>query len=470
MGSLSAGLDIALQSMLAEQGAIETASNNIANVNTPGYSRQIANLEENPPVQVGNLTLGTGVQLSDVTSLRDSILDVRINQETQQQGQLNSFISGGQQIQVLFNETEGTGLQAPLSAFFSSLSELSSDPSDLPTRQAVITAAQNLAESFNQASNNLTQLQRNTDLQVQQSVSEINSLTGQIAQVNAQVVTATTTGQNAGIFEDQRQQLINQLSNYIGVSEVNTGDNGLTLTTTNGAALVVGNQSFQLTTQTNSSTGFQDVYSNGQDITSQITGGELAGQIQIRDQEIPSVQNSLDTLAYNLATQINTQNKAGVDLNGDAGGDLFTPLTQVGGSAAAMSLATTDPSKIAAAAAADPTADPPTQAGGPGDNTNANAMLALQNDTFVDGMTPMSYYSNMVFQAGNAVSNAQTEQSAGSQALLQLQNLQGGISGVDINEESANLIRFQNAYQASAQVSAVIDSLMQTTINMVGSS
>jgi len=103
-------------------------STTIANVDTPGYSRQVPNLEETTPVQIGNNTFGTGVDLASVTSLRDSVLDLRVNQETQQQGQLNAFISTGQQIQALFNETNGTGLQAPLTAFFTSLSQLSTNP------------------------------------------------------------------------------------------------------------------------------------------------------------------------------------------------------------------------------------------------------------------------------------------------------------------------------------------------------
>ncbi|HME58166.1 MAG TPA: flagellar hook-associated protein FlgK [Terracidiphilus sp.] len=459
MGGLSASLSIATQSMLAEQGAIETSTNNIANVNTPGYSRQVPNLEEAGTIQIGTLTFGTGVQLGSVTSLRDAVLDLRINQETQQQGQLNAFLNAGQQIQALFNETSGTGLQTPLSAFFNSLSELASNPSDLTTRQNVITSAQDLATAINQTSNNLASLQHNTDLAVQQSVSQVNSLTAQIAQVNQQVVAATKTGENAGPFRDQRQQLINQLSNYIDVSEIDAGDGGLTLTTTAGSALVVGNQSFALSTQANPTTSLQDVYANGADITSQISGGALAGQIQIRDQEIPSLQNSLDTLAYNLSTAVNNQNRAGYDLKGNPGGNLFTPLTQGAGAAASMSVATTDPTLIAASGTAG--------AGNSGDNSNANALLALQNQNIVNGQTPLSYYSDLVFKIGNDVSSAKTTEQAGSQTLLQLQNLQGGVSGVDINEEAANLIRFQTAYQASAQVATVINTLLQTTINMV---
>jgi flagellar hook-associated protein 1 FlgK len=460
MGSLSASLNIAVQSLLSEQGAIETTTNNIANVNTPGYSRQRPNLEETHPVQFGSITLGTGVKLADVSSLRDSILDLRVNQETQQQGQLDASISGGQQIQTLFNETSGTGLQAPLTAFFSSFSRLSANPSDLNVRQGVITSAQNLASAFNQASDNLTTQQRNVDLSVSQSVSQINALTSQIAAVNIQVASSSAVGQNPGPFIDQRQQLINKLSNLVDVSQIDAGNGSLTLTTSSGAPLVVAGQSFQLITQPDPSTGLQHVFSQGTDITSRITSGQLAGQLQIRDQEIPSTRSSLDTLASNLATSVNTQSQAGFDLNGAAGGNIFSP-PPVGGVGAASSItaAITDPTKIAASGGPAP--------GSPGDNTNANALLALQNQNIVAGETPLNYYSGLVFKVGNDVSTAQINQQSGSLVLQQIQNLQGGVSGVDINEEAANLIRFQNAYQASAKIASTIDSLMQTAINMV---
>lgn len=456
MGSLSGALNISLSSMLAEQGAIETTSNNIANVNTPGYSRQRPDLEETPPIQIGHIAFGTGVELNKVVSLRDSILDLRVNQETQQQGKLDSFLGTAQQIQSLFNETNGTGLQSDLSAFFSSFSQLSTNPSDLNLRQAVLTSGQNLASAFNQTSAALTTIQRNVDLSVTQTVTQINTLTQQIATVNVQVSAATTTGQNPGPFIDQRQQLMNQLSNLVDISEINAGNGSITLTTTNGAPLVVGNQSFTLTTQPDATTGLQHILSQGTDITAKISAGELAGQLQIRDQEIPNIQNSLDTLASSLANSVNTQHQAGFDLNEAAGGNFFVPPTAVAGAASSLAVAISDPTKIAASSD-----------GTPGDNGNANAILALQDQAIANGQTPVNAYANLVFQIGNDVQTAQTSQQAGGQVLDQLQNLQGGVSGVDINEESANLIRFQNAYQASAQVASVINSLLETTIGMV---
>lgn len=460
MGTLSASLNIAAQSLLSEQTAIQTTTNNIANVNTPGYSRQVASFNESAPVQFGNLTLGSGVEISQIKSLRDSVLDLRVNQETQQQGSLNAFISAGQQIQSLFNEPSGTGLQAPLTAFFNSLSQLSVNPSDPNTRQGVLTAAQNLASAFNQTSNNLSNIQRNEDVVVTQSVSQINTLTSQIATANTQVAAATSAGQNPGPFIDQRQQLINQLSNLIDVSTIDAGNGSLTLTTSAGAPLVVGAQSYQLTTQVNPTTGFRDVISQGSDITSKITGGQLAGQIQIRDQEIPSALSTLDSLASNLAIAVNTQNQLGFDLNGNPGGNIFVPPPAGGvGAARMLAVAITDPSQIAASGGPAP--------GSPGDNTNANALLAIQNQGIVNGQTPLDAYSSLVFKIGSDISTAQSNQMSGGLVLQQLQNLQAGVSGVDLNEESANLVRFQTAYQASAQISGIIDSLLQTTINMV---
>jgi len=460
MGTLSASLNIAAQSLLAEQTAIQTTSNNIANANTPGYSRQITNFDEQSPIQFGNLNVGTGVAVSSITSQRSAILDLRVNQETQTQGALNAFLSAGQQIQSLFNQTTGTGLQTPLTNFFNSLSQLSANPSDPNTRQAVLTAAQNLATAFNQSANNLSTIQRSQNVGVTQSVSQINTLTTQIAAVNAQVSEATGAGQNAGPFIDQRQQLINQLSGLIDVSEIDAGNGSITLTTNSGAPLVVGNQSFQLSTQTSPSTGFQNVFDQGVDITSKITGGQLAGQIQIRDQEIPGILNNLDSLASNLANAVNTQNQQGFDLNGNAGGSIFVPPPASGtGAAANLAVAITSGSQIAASAGPAP--------GNPGDNTNANALLAIQNQPIVNGQTPLNAYSGLVFKIGNDVSSAQTNQQAGTQVLQQLQDLQGGVSNVDINQEAANLIRFQTAYQAAAQISGIVDALMQTTINMV---
>jgi flagellar hook-associated protein 1 FlgK len=460
VGTLSSALNIAVGAMLADQAALDTTSNNIANANTPGYSRQTVNFEETPPVEYGGQLFGTGVEIGQITSQRNNVLQMSLDQATQQQSKYDSYLTSMQQVQTLFNETSGTGLQSSITAFFNSLQQLSTDPSNTSLRQAVLSAAQNMAQDFNSTSSSLTSLQQNVDESVPQAVSQINSLTSQIAQLNSEVSAAESTGQNAGSLVDQRNQLISQVSGIIDVSQVDAGNGNVTLTTTSGAALVVGNKSFHLTTQANPTTGFQHVYSMGKDITSTINGGSLGGTLQVRDSTIPSILSSLDSLASSLENSFNSVNKAGTDLNGNPGGNFFVPPPAGGvGAAATMSVALTDPSQIAAGL--DGTA---------GDNANVNAMLALQNQGIVNGQTPINAYSNLVFQVGNDVASAQSEEQGVTATVQQLQNQIGSISGVSINEEAANLVQYQQAYQAAAQVASVISNLTSTAIDMVSTS
>lgn len=455
MGSLFGTLGIALTGMEASRGAVEITSNNIANVNTPGYSREQANLIENPTVQVGNLIFGTGVNLGQTTSIRDSLLDQRLDQENQSASQLNSFLGLANQVQSLFNETSGSGLQAPLTAFFNSLTQLTTDPSNSTYRQAVITAGQNLASDIQTNSSNLQSLQANADLSVVQSVNQVNDLTSQIASLNVQISNHVGVGQSAGQFIDQRTLLVNQLSGLINITETNANDGSLTIATSNGAPLVDEGQSFALTTQINPNTTFHDVYSQNTDLTSIISGGALGGLIQARDQSIPGVLNQLDTLTYNLETSVNTQSRAGFDANGTAGVNFFTQPTSAAGAASSVAVAITDPNLVAASS--DGTA---------GSNGNALALANLQNQKIVAGQTPLNYYSNLVFQIGNQVSQAQTEQTAVGLVQQQLTDQQGSVSGVSLDEEAVNLIRYQGAYQASANVVNVVNQLLTTTMNV----
>lgn len=243
MGTLTSSLNIAIQAMDTDQAALSTTANNIANANTPGYSRQVVDLAEAQPLSYGGLLIGNGVQVQQIVSERSSLLQTQLDQEAQQQGKYNSLLGSMQQVQTLFNETSGTGLQSSISNFFNSIQQLSNNPSSTSLRAGVITSAQTLAQNFNTTAANLISIQRNADQSVSQTVNQVNSLTAQIAQLNGQVSQATQTGQNPGTFLDQRDQLINQLSGLVDVSEINAGNNSLTLTTTGGTSLVVGSTS-----------------------------------------------------------------------------------------------------------------------------------------------------------------------------------------------------------------------------------
>jgi len=366
---------------------------------------------------------------------------------------LNAFVSAMQQAQVQFTSSS-SDIGSQISNFFSSLSQLSTDPTNLSLRQGVLTAAGNLATVFNNTSDSLTQQQTNTDLSVSQDVQQVNTLTGQIATLNTQISQLQGVGQDASAFVDQRDVLIGQLSGLIDVSTIQS-DNGLTLTTSNGSPLVVGGQSFALSTQTNAS-GLQDVYSQGVDITAKLTSGQLGGSIEVRDQKIPALVSSLDTLAAGLANALNTANKTGFDLNGNPGGNLFVPPPVSGkGAAANLAVQITDPALIAASSD-----------GSAGSNGNVAVLSAVQNQAVAGGQTPTDYYSSIVFSVGNDVSNGSAELTSSQLVLNQLQDQRGSISGVNLNEEAANMVQYQRAYDAAANVVTTINDMLFTVINM----
>ena len=460
MSSLFGTMSVALQSLLVQQGALEVVANNIANANTPGYSREVPVLEESPPILSGNTMVGTGVTLQSVQSVRDNILDLRIDQETSQQSSLNSYVDSMNQAQALFNETQGTGLQTDLSNFFNSFQSLATDPTSSSLRQSVIIAGQNLANAFSQTSNNLATIQQGLDQSVTQTVQQVNQLTAQVANLNQQIQEVSNAGENPGSLEDQRDQALNNLSGLIDTAVIYSNNGTVSVTTTNGTLLVSGNQSNALSTQINSATGMNDVYSQGTDITSSIAGGQLQGLISARDDSIPSAQSSLDNLAAGLISAVNTQQNDGYDLNGAKGADFFTPFTPSAagsnaGAAATMTVALTDPDQIAASSD-----------GTTGDNSNATAMANLQNAPIISGQTAGDYYSGLIDQVGNDLSNATSEQEAVGLVLQQLTNQQKSISGVSLDEEATHLISYQQAYEAAARVISTVDELNQTAINM----
>jgi flagellar hook-associated protein 1 len=455
MSSLNASLAIALSSLGAEQGALEATSNNVANVNTPGYSREVPILATSDPITIASLTYGSGVTLKTIESIRDSILESQIQQETQTQGQLGALVSALKQTQSSFTSTAGD-IGTAISKFFDSINQLSTSPADVSLRQNVLTTAGNVASAFNVASNNLMSQRLGLDQNVDQTVGQINQLTDQIARLNSQISNLENVGENAGTFVDQRTQLIDQLSGLVDVSVIPSGKT-IMLTTASGTALVAGNKGFQLSTQLNSS-GMKQIYAQGVDITATIVAGALGGLLQARDQEIPSIQSQLDNLAAGLANAVNGVQTSGYDLDGNAstGNALFSvPPASGTGAAATMSVAISDPRLLAASS--DGTA---------GSNANAEAMYALSSQSVINGKTPTEYYSGIVFNVGNAVADAGAEQSASDLLLKELNDQRSSVSGVSLDEEAANMLRFQQAYSASAEVVKTISRMMEDVINM----
>jgi flagellar hook-associated protein 1 FlgK len=458
MGTITSLMDIALQALMANQEGLNVTGNNVANQNTAGYTRQIVNFQSVDSVTLSGSTYGSGVTAS-ATSQRDRVLEQQVQQQTQTQAQSAALESALQQIQNIFglssttSSASSTVLGTAIDSFFGSLSALAGNPSDTVTRQSVLTAANTLAAAFTSASSQLTHVSTSLNQQVTGDVSQVNSLTKTIASLNTQI-TALSPNADAGTLEDQRQQAIAQLSQLVGLDQISTENNGITLTTSGGAVLVSGSQSFALsTTQVGGTTR---ILAGGQDVTSNLTGGDLGGVLQARDQLLPGYQSALDNLAFAVGTQVNQQNALGVDGNGNPGAALFSLPPAPTGAAALIQVATANPKAVAAAGTGE----------GSAGNTNASALANLSSANIVNGQTASGFLASFLGQIGSDTSAAMTDNSAQQATLTQLTTQRDSLSGVSLDEEASNLTQYQRAYQAASQVFNIANSIMASAINL----
>lgn len=463
MATLSSAFSIAAGALEADQAALNIIANNTANANTPGYTNELPQWQANDPVTINGTSYGTGVTMTGAASQRDLVLEQRIQQQMQLEQGTGAQLAALDQLQSIFgaatsasSSTSSGDIGQSISNFFSSLSQLQSNPADTSLRQAVLSAASTLASAFQSASSQLSQQQNALDQQSATTVTQVNALTKSIAQLNQQITAMSPNG-DAGQLEDQRQQDIQQLSQLIGIHTITTEGNSLTITTSSGAPLVSKDQSFSLST--GSSGGVTHIFdSNGGDITADLAngGGSLGGTLTVRDQDIPQMQSSLDTLAFSLGTALNNANEAGADANGNAGGPIFNLPSNAAGAASSISVAITDPAKIAAAATGN----------GSSDDTNLESMLKVENQTIVNGDTPTAYYSSFVSAVGNLVSQVSTENTVQQASLTQLQTQRNSLSAVNQNDGAAALENLQQAYQAASKVFTILDTVMASAINL----
>ncbi len=454
MASLTSTLSIAAQSLMVQDAEISVTNNNIANANTAGYTREQAVTVEADPIDIGAISIGDGVLLTGVQSLRDELLTNQIQQQTSQQSSASAQVNGLNDVQTLF-PVSGTNLSTQLSTFFTSLSALSTNPTSAAARQTVIANGETLASGFNSTAAGLSSTQTSLESQVTTDVNSINALSQQAATLNTEIKQQASGSQGQATLTDQLSQVEVSLSTLTNISVTRSSD-GDTITTGNGTPLVVGAQRHALQTVTGPNGLLQVVDNQGNNITSSISGGDLGGTLKVRDTDIPNMLSQLDTIANQFSTEMNTANAQGSDLNGTTGGQLFSVSTSVTGSAASIRMTTTNPSAIALSSDG--------SVGSDGNLANLTAVQSLA-PTGSSSITALS--SNLVYQVGEVTLNATTEQTAITQSLNSLTTQQSSVSGVSIDEESANLLRYQQAYQASAQVINTVNTLMSTTMNMM---
>ena len=552
-------LNTAKVGLLAQQLAIEVTGNNIANVQTEGYSRQEISFEALNPRSFSLGKLGTGVRVVGVERVHDQFLFSQILGEGDALGQFGVRKDVFEQLEILFSESNGQSLNQSLGNFFSKLQDLSSNPSGLPERSNVLAEAQNLVTTFNNLGESLFQIQRNLDETIQVEVSKINALTSEIAELNQAIHANEPVAFSANDLRDRRDQRVKDLSELIDLNYVDEMDGQISLTLSNGTPLVLQSTSFALSTELNGNNkGFQDIIVSGlngtsKNVTSFLTGGSLKGLIDMRDTEVQGVKDKLDRLAAGFIQEFNNVHQQGFGIDGTTGNNFFAPpsvttevntnntgtatLTATNGNPADISndkfelvftssntftlnnlttgaevgtfnftsgstfnlaggfavtisggAAAGDRFKISVSEDAAQTIAISSDVASNGnkiaaglnsssDGANALALVDLQSRLSFNSVTHVAagsgsftfdeYYSSIVSDIGIQSFSTQATLDQQEGILLQLNTRRESIAGVSIDEEFINMVKFQQAFNASARLIGVVDELLDTVISQV---
>lgn len=491
MPGLNSSLNIALSGLQATQASLNVVGHNIANINTPGYTRQMAVLTTNESQAYGGLQFGTGVTLQQITSVRNRFLDMQITQSTSKQAGADTRYSGVEAISPSFQD-DGTGLGSLVQKFFGGFQTLAANPEDGSARTNLLGQANNLITGMQSRYQMLEDQRKQADNNITSLVTEVNTLATQIAALNTRITTEPTPGSdNDG--RDQRQALANQLGKLVGVQVFENDKGALQITLDSGAAVLVsGGSSFAMSVAPNPVAGQYQLVQVAQgsgtpiNVTSKITDGELGGNLSLRDTVIPGYQQQLDQIAAGIAGRVNLLHRTGFSLNGaTTGTDFFlgvaanganglpttiTAATNYRGMVNSLSVNAAvlgNPNLIAASATANTA----------GDNTIARSIAALQGaantvDTNGDGVGDSGPYSTSISSLVNKVgTDSQSFQatSTNQQNLLAALNVQRDRgAAVDLDEEATNLITFQRAYQSCARFVSVVDQLTDQLVNQFG--
>lgn len=467
MGGLLNALNSGKTSLFTNQKGIEVTGNNMSNVNTPGYSRQVMQLSDIPTMEYGGLFIGTGVRVDDIVRNYDSFVQDQLVDKQATLGEADAKTTPMTEIERIINVTE-TNLSTAVDSFFDSWQELSTNPSGEVERQVVIQNGQTLASSFTEASGQLQYAQENINTVLEAKVVGINSSLEEIADLNDRIAGIEATGLTANGERDRRDMLVQDVAKALGASFLEQSDGTVSLQMPGGLPLVQGrdflplqadrvNGSIQISLVTKASTvplGIKDV------------GGEIKGLMSVRDEFIPDLLGDLDKLAYNIVESVNAVHQAGVDRNGNPAGVFFDaapvptpPATYGAGTAAVM--------QVNAALASDTSLVSAGKSGLSGDNTNALDMVQLHQAPIIDGADSFNgFYSKIAGKVGITVNQNQLTLDGAEDALTQLQNLRDSKSGVSIEEEMLSLVKYQSGFEAAAKFLTTVDEMMDTVINL----
>lgn len=456
--AISSGLDIAIRSLMAQQHAVNTASHNIANANTPGFSRQRVRLEAMPGLAAspGIPSAGGGVDSLSVRRVRDVFVDYQIRLANQAAGRFEARASSLQKAELVVNEPSDNGLRAVLSQFWNSWRDLANQPESSAARTAVIQAGGTMTSTATRIYESFVRLRGEADARVIQDVTEINGLTANIANLNEQIARMSAVGDQSSDLRDTRDLAMEQLSRLIDIQYVDRADGRIDVFV-GGHTLVTSGTSYAITGVANAGNlNFVDLRFQADNTAVVVTDGELRGLLDQRDGDLVNRITDLNALLGQVITDVNAAHAAGFGLDGLTGRAFFTGTNA--SNIAVNPVVSANTNAVAAST---------TLAGVPGNAGNANAISALQYAKPLLGATATydEFYQSFISSLGST--SRQFEQLDVSQSILleHLTQVRESASGVNLDEEMVQLMSYQRAYEAASRLVSVIDEMLDTLIN-----
>lgn len=452
-------LDIGRSAMLSAQFGLDVTANNIANVNTPGYSRQRAVQAPRESVSMGGNFYGAGVSVESVERVYDALLGHQVYKAHSEMVDYQMREQTYMRIESILYPSDETNLGSLIDEFFNTWQDLANNPSGSAERQMVLTKAEELAQNFRSLHGSLEDEIQYTNTRLEGDANEVNRLASEIALVNQEIGRLEGMGSPPNDLLDRRDALIEELSSYLDPTVIEDEGGMVTVLVSGGQPLIQGNTSFTLDlAEDPDDHGFYRLSVRGTDITDSLQGGKMRGVVESREKMV-EVQDSLNQLAAELVREFNQLHTTGYELDGNLGQEFFTPIDPSSTQDMARQIQVNIQDGDQIAAAQDPDALP-------GDNRNALAIAGLRDATVVDGdsTTFGGFYQSLVGRVGADVQDAARKAEAGETVYNSMVDYKNSVSGVSLEEEEIRLLAYQHAYQAAAKFLTVVEDLMDTLL------
>ena len=462
MSTISSISYTALRGVWASQAAINVAGSNIANANSSDYSRQTITLKSGAGITLTSSVVFTGVDATEAARVYDRFLADQVNSASVESGNYDAQQKYLETIEVLFNESTDAGLNSALSDFWNAWQDLVNNPSGTSERANLVAVSENLADTFTNLGSGLEEIQQTIPTDIDDTTTDINRITGELATINAQLEEAANSGQNANELEDNRDSLLTELSELIDVKTTYLDNGQAYVYLSSGQVLVQGDSSGELSCQFDAAADqaailLDDGHGGSTDVTVDISSGQLGGQLEVLNTCLPEYTEQLDNIASALIDSVNSLHTSGYDAEGNAGQVFFTGT---GAADLAVNQNLVDDSQLIAAADSTDSA--------PGDGSIAAAIAELQNTNNLGPLTETigDSLSSLVSEIGTRLETTESQEEYYANLLQLHETYQESYSGVSVDEETLKLTQYQNVYEACMKVIGIVQELMETIIEL----